>query len=748
MTRFRQLRLAPVLVVLALLLTSFAGIVQVRAQDATPEQASPDTSVPSTVAQATPGAATNGTWITSDFVSGFWRVSVVTAKRANEFPQYQLEARDDKDWIVAIVDVTNWSDDDATLNPRDFALELPGGADPRGFARKTTERVAGDLGMEPTSTGDGVPIGEGENTRLVLVFELPIDAVDPKLFLDGESLSIQGALDAGPSLDNLPEMAAPPKAKRTDFGDAINGFTLTVGDDDTETVLSYVDGPLPNECFGAEATRRLKRLATDRLYIEELDGATFVWSDEDDGSRRLLNFEQIYGGYAAVAQDVSGPFAVWLSDAEQSSKDRGGAIWKNCTGPHGVTRAEIPERSTIKISDGAGGTVAYHPWLEWNPVIVTQPDGGAWTFFGATADSGDLKDKKMVYASHYDPTQGKWLDASPMPLGEVQLAPSAVVDSKGVVHVVYSAREKDEDGFYSTLLYTHEDGNGGWVEPVAISLDQLAGHQIAASLAIDANDTLYVAWQDQRAFSPEALASPANADIFVSQRTIDGLWTLPVLINNHYPTSAASRPQLVVDGDRLVAVWSIYTSAMGLSAAARMEWSQRPLDSELDWTAPKTITNGRGDLFGGRLVALAADPTGGVVLTYGRVGSTDTFLFAKRLKPGATEWGSDTLIAFGESGTYPAIAINNLGTVFISYNVGNGNIVDVGATAISYRSVEPGPQTIVTQDDPNTQGISAIAVDLTGNPWFVYFSEVPGQAPTSVGVIRNANIPVAPQSAS
>lgn len=739
----RHLRFVTALVAAMMVLTSISGFMPVGAQEGTPASATLEAT-----AVASPVAPVGEPWLVSDFVAGAWRVQVVTAKRANAFPAFDLEARSDKDWIVAIADVTNWSSKDQTLNPRDFALELPGGEKPRGFARRTTERVAEQLDLEPKSTDAGVKIAKGQNERLVLVFELPVDATNPKLFLDSKSLSIQGAIDGGPALDALPKIAAPPTATRTQLGEVINGFTLTAGDDKKEIALSYVDGPLPDECFGEEATRRLKRLATDRLYIEELDGATFVWSNEDDGSRRLLNYEQIAGGYAAVSDDVSGPFALWLKDAEQASRDSGGAIWKNCTGPHGVTRVKTPERSSLKIGDGKGGTIAFHPWLEWNPVIVTQPDGGAWVFFGATADSGDLKGKKMIYASHYDPTQGKWLDAKTMPLGEVQLSPSAVVDSKGVVHVVYSAREKDESGYYSTLLYTHEDGNGGWIEPVAVSLDQLAGHQIAASLAIDANDRLYVAWQDQRAFSPEALSSPANADIFVSQRDPDGLWTVPVLINNHYPTSAASRPQLVVDGDRLVAVWSIYTSAMGLSAAARMEWAQRPLDSELDWTAPQTLTNGRGDLFGGRLVAMAADPTGGVVLVYGRVGPNDTFLFAKRLKPGATTWGSDTLIAFGQSGTYPAIAINNLGTVYISYNVGNGSIVDVGATAIAYRSVEPGPETIVTQDDPNTQGISAIAVDLTGNPWFVYFGEIPGQDPTMVGVIRNANVPVTPMSAS
>ena len=464
MTRFRHLRVATAMMAVVLVLTSLAGVFTARAQDATVEPATPGT-----VAVASPVAPPAEPWLASDFVSGNWRVKVITAKRSNAFPEYELEARDDKDWLVAVVDVTNWSGDDATLNPRDFALELPGGDDPRGFARRTTERIAEQLELEPTDTDEGVDIDEGESDRLVLVFELPIDSIDPKLFLDGESLSIQGAIEGGPAMDALPEMADPPTADEVELGEVINSFTLTVGDDETETVLSFVDGPLPDECFGEEATRRLTRLATDTLFVEELDGATLIWSEEDDSSRRLLNFEQIDGGYAAVTADVSGPFAVWLKDAEQSSKNRGGAIWTNCTGPHGIIRVETPERSQLKIGDGAGGTLPFHPWLEWNPVIVTQPDGGAWAFFSATVDlpdaatedgtpvaaetgASELQGKKLVYASHYDPSQGKWLDAERMPLGDVQLGPSAVVDSRGVVHVVYSARERDEDGFFSTLL--------------------------------------------------------------------------------------------------------------------------------------------------------------------------------------------------------------------------------------------------------------------------------------------------------
>jgi len=222
---------------------------------------------------------------------GAWRVQVITASAPMPSRTRSGSARD-KDWIVAIVEITNWSTKDQTLNPRDFALELPGGEKPRGFARRSTEHVAEQLDLEPKSTDAGVKIAKGQNERLVLVFELPIDATNPKLFLDSKSLSIQGAIDAGPALDALPKMADPPTATRTELGEVINGFTLTVGGDKKETELSYVDGPLPDECFGEEATRRLKRLATDRLDIEELDGATFVWSNDDDGSRRLLNYDQ------------------------------------------------------------------------------------------------------------------------------------------------------------------------------------------------------------------------------------------------------------------------------------------------------------------------------------------------------------------------------------------------------------------------------------------------------------------------
>src|SRR5690606_38415467 len=92
MTRFRHLRLAPALLAVVLILTSVAGVFSVRAQDATVEPATPGAE-----AVASPVAPLAEPWLASDFVSGPWRVEVVTAKRANAFSEYDLESREDKD---------------------------------------------------------------------------------------------------------------------------------------------------------------------------------------------------------------------------------------------------------------------------------------------------------------------------------------------------------------------------------------------------------------------------------------------------------------------------------------------------------------------------------------------------------------------------------------------------------------------------------------------------------------------------
>ena len=322
---------------------------------------------------------------------------------------------------------------------------------------------------------------------------------------------------------------------------------------------------------------------------------------------------------------------------------------------------------------------------------------------------------------------------------------SAVVDSAGIVHLVYSDQAKP--GAYAVLMYTHEDGSGGWTKPIAVAPDPAAGHQLNPSLAIDKNDALHVAWQDQRVFSDQARSADAsNADVLMSDfEPGSTAWTKPFLVNTHYFDAASLLPHLVVDGDRLVLVWSVYAQSLGLSKAARIDWATRPLDKPLEWTLGQPLVAGRGDGFGGRLVDVAADPTGGVVMVFARQ-ANDSFLFLRRLKPGAAEWSGDILITFGARGNYPVVTVGEDGTVYIAYEATIGKAVKLTSVAIPYRSVVPGPETVLTTSEANSQGRPGIATDLTSKPWIVYISESSDGKTNHIEALRNASVPATVQA--
>ena len=189
---------------------------------------------------------------------------------------------------------------------------------------------------------------------------------------------------------------------------------------------------------------------------------------------------------------------------------------------------------------------------------------------------------RRLFASRFDPEQkslarrhAAWAPALR------NSAQRPAVDSQGVVHLIYSNRVGDGAEAWSQLVY-QRFVNGSWTDPVPVAPHPDAGHQMLASLAIDAHDGLHVVWRDQRFVSPEARATLAtNADL-LSSDLVEGEWTEPTLINNREaPDVNPGWPHLVADGDRLVVVWSIYrgTTAEEMRSAARVDWSTRPLDA-------------------------------------------------------------------------------------------------------------------------------------------------------------------------
>lgn len=421
-------------------------------------------------------------------------------------------------------------------------------------------------------------------------------------------------------------------------------------------------------------------------------------------------------------------------------------------GVSGATAAVQPSYDTLRVQDG-GSLYLYQPSRDWSPLVVPTPDGGAWAFFTAQAillPTGDQTQaslsQRRLLASRFDPETGVWGAASVMPGGQVSFGPAAAVDANGTVHVVYTTRASTADTDFGVLVYSKSNGDGTWTEPAPVGASETAGHQLAPDILIDGNGGVHVAWQDQRSVDEETrLADAANADVFMSDLGVDGSWSEPKQVNSRPDSKTnASRPQLALDGGRIVAVWSVYDMEKGLDSAVRVEWATRPIDKPDEWSAPKTLIEASDAQIGGRFLDVETNPAGGAVMLFGErnVEDNNANVMIQRLGAGADEWGEPVQIASGQRGSYPHLAVGADGTAYSVYNVAfnDGQIVHVGAIALGPDATVPGGEAILSAGELGSQGIASIAIDGAGRPWVIYFHEPLGGSANEVRVLRSAII--------
>jgi len=400
-----------------------------------------------------------------------------------------------------------------------------------------------------------------------------------------------------------------------------------------------------------------------------------------------------------------------------------------------------PSYDTLRVADN-GETLPYHVWVDWVPELVTTPDGGAWAFFGAQARLGDGPASRRLFASRFDPELGVWLPARAMPGDRVQFGPAAAVDGEGAVHLVYSQLVGDETSLGSTLLYARADQGGEWTEPVEVAPDPAAGYQMMPALAVDKAGRVHAVWRDQRGVSAEARAAmAANADLY-GATLVDGEWDPAerVTVREAEDINAAW-PLLAVDGDRLVAVWSLYqgTTEAEMRTALRVEWSVRPADGASGWSPATTLAERSDDEVGGRLIDLAGSDDG-VAVVYGRFARATNQLALKRLPPGADEWSADVPLSTGDYGYLPALAMTPAGDAFVAYNTRRNRNVEIGAVEIP-KEGEIAPPVSLTASEDGVQARAAVAVDAAGRPWVVYMHQPPGgSSATEIRALRGARL--------
>jgi len=291
------------------------------------------------------------------FADGAWRVGVATAAHGPEFQDIGLAQKKGKDWFVAIVDVTNWSDEAQVFSARAVRLAHSGARKPARIAPASTVAVGKRLELAELSEDATISIQPGETSRIALVYSVAADATDPHLTLGDAKLPMADQLEREISAETLPEKVTAPETLTGTIVSASDGQSMRVkvaGESGTQKIrLLGVDPPADGECMANAAERLLDKNAGEQVLIEEdaaISGGSgtvrYVWLVNGDGTRTLLNQKLIAEGLvqtAAVPDEAR--FGLWMLTAERTAEEGQIGLWAGCETPEATATTAKPSPS-------------------------------------------------------------------------------------------------------------------------------------------------------------------------------------------------------------------------------------------------------------------------------------------------------------------------------------------------------------------------------------------------------------------
>jgi outer membrane protein assembly factor BamB/plastocyanin len=278
------------------------------------------------------------------FMSNTWRITLVAAEQAPAIEDVGLTARAGSEWTVVIADVTNWSNKAVELTPDQFQLRFSDNGDPVVLALRSTVKVAKHLNIEPGDTQAPLAFDPNQTRRLALVYLADADRPNPALAMR-VTMPLSGLLNADTDFTSLPPVTEPPKLVPASVDIVRDGGTLSVitdnGDNTGPIDLIGVNAPTGDECYAPEAARQLATLAGNRIYLETPPGAAehtaYLWIQQTNGPRILVNRQLVAGGFAGHDPADQGLFSAWMTEGAASAQSLHIGLWKDCTGPHGVS---------------------------------------------------------------------------------------------------------------------------------------------------------------------------------------------------------------------------------------------------------------------------------------------------------------------------------------------------------------------------------------------------------------------------
>jgi hypothetical protein len=224
--------------------------------------------------------------------------------------------------------------------------------------------------------------------------------------------------------------------------------------------------------------------------------------------------------------------------------------------------------------------------------------------------------------------------------------PSIVVDSSGIIHVVY----EDEAPILDDIFYTKStDGGSTWTTRKNLSL--ASGNSFIGNIVVDPSGTLFVVWADW------AVGTPSNYEIFYAKSTDGGdSWTTGQRIT--WTAGGSSRTCVATDpSGYLHVVWRDETPGN------QEVYYTKSTDGGVSWASAKRITwtSGSSDY-----PCIAVDPSGNPHVVWRDDTPGNREIYYRKSSDGGVTWATARRLTWTSSWTdYPSIAADSWGYLHV-----------------------------------------------------------------------------------
>jgi endonuclease YncB( thermonuclease family) len=285
------------------------------------------------------------------FVSEGWRIAVAGVARGSRLRTAGLDPVTGKDWLLVVVDATNWGSSDDRLSVDDFGLLVAAPETSARLASSATISAAKALGTAPVAANRAIAIAADRTRRLTLAFQIPGEATGLTLTRAGSALPLGERLVPDKRLHELPPVVGPPFRREARVEKVLddNLLRITFLSDDSQTTLRLtgIDAPSEHDCYGRQTRDELDRLVGETVRIELETGSSagaasagYLWLETSNGAPVLVNQQLVAAGFAGVrADETDGRFGAWLAASAQEAQTARAGLWGACAGVGSGTTA-------------------------------------------------------------------------------------------------------------------------------------------------------------------------------------------------------------------------------------------------------------------------------------------------------------------------------------------------------------------------------------------------------------------------